>query len=491
MPGNTGIDTQDIDTEAWAKRNGHTVVAVVADRKSGTIQPWDRPNLRPWVTEPEKIAQYDAVVGWRFDRLSRGDNQSTTAIEEWAHSNRKQLFTEDGLVFPCEGADGIRWDMAKRLAHEEWLKISLRYRRMQAHLRSLQRPDGGAGYLVGRPAYAYRRVEANGHKLIEPDPGKAPVIREAIERFLDGASLSDIVRWLGSVGAPTPTSGGKWHPKSVADIFTNESLIGKRQSKDGKIELRFEPVLANDDGTPDMATWRDLQERVKANAKRRGKIRDDPAMLTGLIDCGKCGRIVHARRIPRKRVDGSVYEWRGYRCDGTPRELSTCQISSPMEWLDGQVSDVIMERHGDEEVYETTINRGSNHDDELEDNAAEIAALDPDAPDYPERHAELIAERRRIKSLPEVPGEIHQTPLGKLGPIWMAADTAERRKLLIKTGKRFILTGRDSFIPVSLSMEQDSRALTGRDETEALRDYVTRAAEAVDMPAEQWPQLSL
>lgn len=482
MPGNTGIDTQDIDTEAWAKRNGHTVVAVVADRKSGTIQPWDRPNLRPWVTDPEKIAQYDAVVGWRFDRLSRGDNQSTNAIEDWAYRNRKQLLTEDGLVFPCEGADGIRWDMAKRLAHEEWLKISGRYRRMQAHLRSLQRPDGGTGYLVGRPAYPYRRVEADGHKLIEPDPAKAPIIREAIERFLDGASLSDIVRWLGSVGAPAPTSGGKWYPKSVADIFTNESLIGKRRDKNGKIELRFEPVLANDDGTPDMATWRDLQERVKANAKRRGNIRDDPAMLTGVLWCGKCGRIVHARRIPRKRVDGSVYEWRGYRCDGTPRELSTCKLSSPMEWLDDEVSNTVMEQYANETHYETTITRGSDHQDELEDNAAEIASLDPDTEDYDVRLAELRAERTRLKTLPDVPDLIQRVAAGTVGDRWMAADKAGRRQLLLDMGWRIILTSRDSFMIEAQSMESDVTALTGRDASEMLWE---RAAEIAGMTRDQ------
>ena len=69
-------------------------------------------------------------------RPSRGDNQSTNAIEAWAYENGKQLLTEDGLVFPCEGADGIRWDVTKRIAHEEWLKDSERYRRMQADLKA-------------------------------------------------------------------------------------------------------------------------------------------------------------------------------------------------------------------------------------------------------------------------------------------------------------------------------------------------------------------
>ena len=132
--GQTGLDTQDAQATAWAAANGHTIVHVAADRKSGTSQPWERPKLRPWVTEDAKLAQYDAVLAYRFDRLSRGDNQSTNQIEAWAHDHRKQLLTVDGLVFPCEGADGIRWDVVKRIAHEEWLKTSERYTRMQAYL---------------------------------------------------------------------------------------------------------------------------------------------------------------------------------------------------------------------------------------------------------------------------------------------------------------------------------------------------------------------
>jgi hypothetical protein len=57
-----GLDTQDTRSRNWAEREGHDVLAVVADTRSGTVAPWDRRNLRPWVTDPERIAQYDAIV---------------------------------------------------------------------------------------------------------------------------------------------------------------------------------------------------------------------------------------------------------------------------------------------------------------------------------------------------------------------------------------------------------------------------------------------
>jgi hypothetical protein len=47
----------------WAEQQGHEVVAVVADHKSGRSGLTARPKLRPWVTEPDKLVRYDADRG--------------------------------------------------------------------------------------------------------------------------------------------------------------------------------------------------------------------------------------------------------------------------------------------------------------------------------------------------------------------------------------------------------------------------------------------
>src|ERR1700730_186451 len=76
-----GIETQDEKSRSFCEREGMTVVGVVADTKSGTVAPWDRKNLKPWVTEPEKMAMYDAVVAYKTDRWSRGTQEDFTRIE--------------------------------------------------------------------------------------------------------------------------------------------------------------------------------------------------------------------------------------------------------------------------------------------------------------------------------------------------------------------------------------------------------------------------
>ena len=96
-----GIDTQDEKSRAFCEQEGMTVIDVVADTKSGTVAPWDRKNLKPWVTEPGKMAMYDAVVAYKTDRWSRGTQEDFTRIEFWATQNGKRLIIVDGPQYPA------------------------------------------------------------------------------------------------------------------------------------------------------------------------------------------------------------------------------------------------------------------------------------------------------------------------------------------------------------------------------------------------------
>jgi hypothetical protein len=42
-------------------------VEVVKDHKTGKSHLWDRPNLKPWVTDPVLMSRYDAIVALKVD----------------------------------------------------------------------------------------------------------------------------------------------------------------------------------------------------------------------------------------------------------------------------------------------------------------------------------------------------------------------------------------------------------------------------------------
>jgi site-specific DNA recombinase len=412
-----GIETQDEYTRKWAESKGYKVIALIADKRSGTVQPWDRPNLKPWVTDPTLLAKYDSVVAYRLDRLSRGDNKSTNEIEAWAYKYGKQLRTEDGLVFPCEGATGIRWDVTKRIAHEEWLEISERYTRMQAYLRQ-------EGFQVGKAPTGYRIVKATGseHKTIEPDPKVAPYVRLAVEHYVkDGWSAHRICAWLESEDikpAGYKNINGHWWPKTLTRLFRNPALYGRIISK-GRTIYRTEGIVTR-------AEWDELQALLDAKGSHRGIARASTAMLTSIAKCGLC-------KGPMYRIKA----WGGefYRCHGTSREPSRCAHMVPLDELDIWVNLWLVNDYGDTGIVEVIFVPGHGYDDELADSRQEIAALDPDDPDYDSKHGALMAERRRLQSLPPTSGGVLERNTGILfKDYWPTLTPQERRNHLLRAG---------------------------------------------------------
>jgi DNA invertase Pin-like site-specific DNA recombinase len=205
--GSTGLDSQETETVRLAEAEGHEVVAVVQDAVSGAKDILRRKRLKPWMTEPEYLSRYDGIVVYRMDRLTRGDSAETRRIEDWADANGKSLMTADGLVFPCEGADGIRWDLAKRIAHDEWLRIRERYGRMQASVRSR------GGYIGKTPFAMTLKPNGQGAKALARSE-QWHLIEHAFE-LTPRMRLADIGAWL------SEQTGMQWHERTVLRLLRN------------------------------------------------------------------------------------------------------------------------------------------------------------------------------------------------------------------------------------------------------------------------------
>lgn len=226
----TGLSSQERDSVRWAEAHGHEVVAVLADVKTGRSGLTARPNLRPWVTEPDKLAQYDAIVALKVDRLTRGNREETRQLEQWATDHGKQLvITSMSAHFPSEGKDGIEWDLMLRLAHQEWLEISERYRRAQRY----NRERGSAN---GLPPWGFRvaRREDTRKYFALTDDGKN-YLPGIFQRIIDGASLLDVARWLTAEGVPT-LRGAKWNEGYIGNTLIKNPIYYGARRNGGELE---------------------------------------------------------------------------------------------------------------------------------------------------------------------------------------------------------------------------------------------------------------
>ena len=294
----TGFDSQERESVRWAKDHGHTVVAIVADTKTGRSGLTARKHLRPWVTQDDKLAQYDGIVALKVDRLTRGNREETADLEEWARQHGKSLLIAGSDVhFPSEGIEGSMWDFMLRQAHQEWLNTSERYTRMQ-------RTRIAQGSLTGRPVYGLQIIKANGIKTLAPKKPESDVIREAAERYLDGETIDAICADFMSRDIPAGKYHGKpgkiWYANLSADWLRSPSIAGRRVDAKGKTILKYEGII-------DWPTHLQLvARRLDSRAHRKGISPGNVALLTSSL----------SRMSQRTPTCTGVKSWTGfqYRC---------------------------------------------------------------------------------------------------------------------------------------------------------------------------------
>jgi site-specific DNA recombinase len=308
--GQTGLDTQDADASSWAERNGHVVIATAADKISGRVSPFDRPNLGPWLTDPVLMAKYDGIVVSKLDRLSRGRDWN---IRAWAEKHgKKVIVVSPELCWPSEPGDTttpLVWDSLVNIASAEWENTSTRYRRMQEHLRSTKS-------FVGRPPFGYAITGEAKAKTLVPDPVQADAVRTVVALYLAGKSLRTLCAYLDAEGIPT-RRGGSWVPKTLSDVLRNPILIGRRVDGKSRTILRVPALL-------DLDTWHKLQAELDRKASKKGATRENSSMLAGIAVCGICGGPMYRLNASNTRKDGTRVDLFYYRCWGTPTVPSTC-----------------------------------------------------------------------------------------------------------------------------------------------------------------------
>lgn len=169
--------------------------------------------------------QFDVLILWES---SRGDRTPETwfAFLSLCRNNgvRIHVITHERTYDLARARD---W---KTLAEEgvanayETELLSVRVRRGHAGAAAAGRPSHG------RTPYGYRRVydPATGELVgQEPDPERAAIVREIVEKAAKGVPILAIVRDLNERGVPT-LNAKEWYPMRVRDIATNPAYIGTR-----------------------------------------------------------------------------------------------------------------------------------------------------------------------------------------------------------------------------------------------------------------------
>jgi DNA invertase Pin-like site-specific DNA recombinase len=425
--GQIGLDTQDEDAQEWAEDNGHNVVATVADAKSGTTAMWERPNLRPWVTQLDLMARYQGIVAATQDRLSRAKFWDEVELRKWAEDNGKTLFIVDkNMKWPPDDEDDVtRWNDGAAQARAEWSKTSRRYRRMQ-------RGKIARGSLVGRATYGLQIVEATGKdgkpiKTLAPFEPEASVIREAATRYLDGETIDAICADLDARGIASPMWKGRpgthWYAKTLAGLLRSPSIAGRRYPRnEHNLPDMTKPPIATYEPIISWDEHLRLVARLDSRAHRAGISPGNVALLTSVL--------FDAESHPMYRL-GTLYYCR------------RCRASVKLAKMDADISALFAK--STEPYLIPQLVPGANHSDEIARLRQDRSELDDLSDDYDARHAELtrqIRELAREDAEHPNPDRIEWVDSHKTyGQVWQAMTTAERRDMMLAAGFRVIWLG--------------------------------------------------
>lgn len=207
---------QDTRAGERAERDGHAVVATVHDTVSSQTAPWDRPELKSWMTDPARLAMYDGILVSDTDRLSRTDDRGWHDIESWCYDHGKVLLTADGVQFPArDDSDRYQWIGLKRRARTYWEDV----RDKHADSRKIVLANGSAS---GRPPFGYRVAGVKMNKRFEIDPVTGPVALAVFNKIIDGESASSVAEWLGV------QLGQDVRAQRVILMIKNNSYLGER-----------------------------------------------------------------------------------------------------------------------------------------------------------------------------------------------------------------------------------------------------------------------
>ncbi|MCI0690008.1 MAG: recombinase family protein [Sporichthyaceae bacterium] len=348
-----------------------------------SLSAWDPKVVRPqWeqlMSRLESGASHGVIVYdlFRFSRkVIEGERLvelASRGIRVWSLAGEYDLMTADGRRHFRE---------AMVAAAGESDKMSERCLRGQ--LRRARR---------GKQAGGPRRFAQPGYVLLPPgwekgDPrdrvpeeqvqAERELIRTCYDRLFAGESISSIVRFANSTGIQT-AYGGRWQRRTVVRTLILPSLAGLIAHHNEVVgELRGAiPVVSREE-------W----ERMRAliDAQPRGRPAGRVHVLSGLVRCGRCGRMLLG--APRAALppypDGA--KKREYRCRETA-DGAGCGNHIDARAAESAVAEAVKVRLGDPRSAERLAARLAEVTEDRSRIEGEIATLEQAADDLADKTA--------------------------------------------------------------------------------------------------------
>jgi site-specific DNA recombinase len=313
-----GVERQREDCEALAGRLGWQVAKTYVDNDLSAWSGKRRPDYQQMLDDI-RAGKVDAVIVWHEDRLTRLPRE----LEEFADTCLKagvhRLVSCYGDTDLSNSDDMLTLRIKGAVAKNQSDAASRRLRRKHLELAQSGRPNGG------RRPYGYEGAVHDAHgQIINRDraykavvPAEAERIKEAAERVLAGESMRSVAKDWNEQEVPTSNGGGLWNQGNLKRILVSPRIAGLREHKAKTYPASWEAIITPEQHELLTTLLTDPARRTKPKAAGR------KYLLSGLLTCGKCGRLLFAKNTAKDRVVYACRIMGGPRggCGGVQRRI--------------------------------------------------------------------------------------------------------------------------------------------------------------------------
>ena len=424
---------------------------------SGTVSPFDRPGLGPWLRE-DRLGAWDALCAAKLDRVSRS-LFDFTALLAWLEAHGKSLIILDPMLDLTRPEGRVMANTLVSFAAYEREVIGARVK--EAHDKLVR--DGR--YTGGMVPFGYRPVKLAKNWGYEIDPEYGPLVAEMCARYIKGDTLGGIARWLRESGVPSPKNvirlrNGKpltdtpWTSTVVRMIMTSPAILG------AVVDTRGKP-LRDPDGVVVYRTeglvGREIYEAVLARlALNKAPVKVNSTPLLQVAFC-ICGAPMHSTTTKRGK-----YSYTYYHCHSSHLRDGKCSARRmKAESVEQAVFGSLLELAGDAELTEKNLIPGRDYSEEIArigeqiGHLSSVVAIGQATGKDVSREAALLeqaqAEIQRLAALEPVAARVEPVKTGKkFREHWESLDTAGRNEFLRSAGVRAVAS-RDELPPLDLT----------------------------------------
>ena len=305
------IEGQIRECTAFAEKNDITVLKHYIDR-AYSARTDHRPAFQEMIKDSDKHL-FDMVIVWKLDRFSR-DRYDSARYKVLLKKNNVRVVSATEVI--SSGADGILLESVLE-GFAEYYSADLAEKVTRGMTENaLKRKFNGGSMPIG---YV---IDEEQHFQI--DPLTAPFVLEAFKRYIEGATMKELIDFFKEKGIKNK-SGGDINYNSIQRMLNNRRYIG---------EYAFRDIVVPD-GIPAIIP-KELFDRVQTKLAKNKKSparhkAEEDYLLTTKLFCGCCGAYMCGDSGNGR--SGEVHRY--YKCVSIKKRRAICNKKSVRkDWIE-------------------------------------------------------------------------------------------------------------------------------------------------------------